>query len=58
MSFRNRGKEDEQHKSAQDVPGFTDRMKKHSVTTGQQEKWRDLTTYSAYGTGSVIHSLE
>lgn len=28
-------------------------MKKHSVTAGQQEKWKDLTTYDAYETGSV-----
>lgn len=37
------------------VPGFTDRMKKlsGSVTTSQQEKWKDLTTCDAYETGSV-----
>lgn len=50
--FRNRGKEGEQHESAQDAPGFTDRMKKLSVTTSQQEKWKDLTTYDAYERGS------
>lgn len=34
---------------------FTYRMKKQSVsvTTHQQEKWKNLSTYDAYGTGCM-----
>ena len=54
--FRNRGKRMSSTSLHRIVLVFTDRVKKQSgsVTTHQQEKWKNLTTYDAYETGCMI----